>query len=152
MLVYNLDEEAKSQKFLGGLKLEIQLALSSLGARTYAEVVMQALRVESNLAWMNALKVEVQEPERNPEKKHHLGVRGGNFKPKSRCPKCQRFHPGRGCQSRTQGCYSCGRNDPNVLIFRRSVISQGIAHKENKLIKQEQVGETKNHDEVGCII
>ena len=55
MLIYNLDEEAKAQKFLGGLKLEIQQGLSSLGARTYAEVVLQALMVESNLHRMDAL-------------------------------------------------------------------------------------------------
>ncbi|XP_052176676.1 uncharacterized protein LOC127790978 [Diospyros lotus] len=40
MPIYNLDEEAKAQKFLGGLKWKIQLALSSLGTRTYAEVVL----------------------------------------------------------------------------------------------------------------
>ncbi|XP_052197328.1 uncharacterized protein LOC127804497 [Diospyros lotus] len=75
MFVYNLDEEAKSQKFLDELRLEIQLALCSLGDRTYAEVVMQALTVESNLVGMNALKAEVQEPEdKNVGMKHHLGV------------------------------------------------------------------------------
>ncbi|XP_052209182.1 uncharacterized protein LOC127812702 [Diospyros lotus] len=112
MPIYNLDEEAKSHKFLDGLRLETQLALCSLGAHTYSEVVMQALTVKSNLVRMNALKTEVQEPEdKNAGRKHHLGVRGGNFKPKSRCPKCQKFHPGRACQSQTQGCYSCGRSD-----------------------------------------
>ncbi|XP_052193818.1 uncharacterized protein LOC127802157 [Diospyros lotus] len=49
MPIYNLDEEAKAQKFLRGLKLEIRLALRSFGERTYAEVVSQALNVESNL-------------------------------------------------------------------------------------------------------
>jgi len=47
--LYNLDKEAKAQKFLRGLKLKIQLALSSLGIRTYAKVVLQALIVESNV-------------------------------------------------------------------------------------------------------
>ena len=41
MPIYNLDEEAKAQKILGGLKLEIQQALSSIGPRLYAEVVLQ---------------------------------------------------------------------------------------------------------------
>ena len=40
MPIYNLDEETKAQKFLGGLKLKIELALSSLGVHTYAEVVL----------------------------------------------------------------------------------------------------------------
>ena len=48
MPIYNLDVGAKAQKFLGGLKWKIQLALSSLGTYTYTEVVLQALTVESN--------------------------------------------------------------------------------------------------------
>ena len=73
MPIYNLDEEVKAKKFLSGLKLEIQLALSFLGARTYEEVVLQALTVESNLYRMNSLRNEFQEPEdKKLGKKHDL--------------------------------------------------------------------------------
>ena len=89
MPIYNLDEEAKAQKFLGGLKLKIQLALSSLGARTYKEVVLQALIVESNLHRMETLRTEFCGPEdKRLGKRHDLGARGGKFKPKGTCPKC----------------------------------------------------------------
>ena len=112
MSVYNLDEEAKAQKFLGGLKLEIQLALSSLGAHTYAEVVSQALVMESNLNHINGLGMEFWEPEeRELGKRHDLGVRIENFKPKRNYPKCQKFHPAKPCEERTQGCYTCGMRD-----------------------------------------
>jgi len=108
MPVYNLDEEAKAQKFLEGLKLEIQLALSSLGARTYAEVVSQALTVESNLHRMNALRTESQEPEeRKHGKRHDLGIRREDFKSKGNCPKCRKSHPGKPCETRGRGCYTC---------------------------------------------
>ena len=40
MPIYQLDEEAKAEKFLGGLKLEIQQTLRSLGACTYTKVVL----------------------------------------------------------------------------------------------------------------
>ena len=112
MPIYNLDEEAKGQKFLSGLKLEIQLALSSLGPRTYAEVVLQALTVESNLHCMNGLRTESWEPEqRKLGKSHDLGVRREDFKPKGNCPRCQKSHPGKPCEKRGRGCYTCGRND-----------------------------------------
>ena len=101
MPVYNLDEEAKAQKFLEGLKLEIQLALSSLGARTYAEVVSQALTVESNLHRMNALRTESQElEERKHGKRHDLGIRREDFKSKGNCPKCRKSHRGKPCEMR----------------------------------------------------
>ncbi|XP_052172150.1 uncharacterized protein LOC127788071 [Diospyros lotus] len=112
MLVYNLDEEAKAQKFLGAMKLEIKLALSSLGARTYVEVVTQALTVENNLHRMNGLRTQSWElDERKLGKRHDLGVRRQNFKPERNCPKCQKFHPGKPCEERTQGCYTCGMRD-----------------------------------------
>lgn len=83
MPIYNLDEEAKAQKVLSGLKLEIQLALSSLGARTYAKVVRQALTVERNLHRMNALKVEFRELEgRKLERRHDLGGSKREFQAK----------------------------------------------------------------------
>ncbi|XP_052197239.1 uncharacterized protein LOC127804418 [Diospyros lotus] len=111
MPIYNLDE-AKAQKFLSGLKLEIQLALSSLGARTYVEVVLQALTVESNLHRMNTLKTEFREPkDKKHGKKHDLGVRGENFKHKENCPRCQKFHPGKPCDRGNQKCYTCGGKD-----------------------------------------
>ena len=74
MPIYNLNEEAKAQKFLSGLKLEIQLALISFGVCTYAEVVLQALTMESNLHRMNALRIKFWEPEdRNLGKDMNLG-------------------------------------------------------------------------------
>ncbi|XP_052172278.1 uncharacterized protein LOC127788207 [Diospyros lotus] len=83
MPIYNLDEEAKAQKFLGGLKWKIQLALSSLGTRTYAEVVLQALTVESNFRQMETLGTEFRGPEdRRLGRKHDLGTRGRKFKTK----------------------------------------------------------------------
>jgi len=75
MPIYNFDEEAKAQKFLGRLKFEIQLALSSLGALTYAKVVLKTLTVESNLLQIDTLRAELQEPkDKNMGKKHNLGV------------------------------------------------------------------------------
>ena len=77
MPIYNLDEGAKAQKFLGGLKWKIQLALSSLGARTYAEVVLQALTVESNFQRMETFGMEFRGPEDGRlGRKHDLGTRG----------------------------------------------------------------------------
>ena len=112
MPIYNLDEEAKAQKFLSRLKLEIQLALSSLGAHTYAEVVLQAMTVESNLHRMNSLRNEFRELENKKlGKMHDLGVRGENFKHKENCPRCQKFHPGKPCDRGNQKCSTCGGKD-----------------------------------------
>ncbi|XP_052206818.1 uncharacterized protein LOC127811150 [Diospyros lotus] len=109
MPIYNLDEEAKAQKFLGGLKWKIQLALSSLGTRTYAEVVLQALMVESNLRRMETLGTKFRGPENGRlGRKHDLGTQGRKFKTKGTCPKCQKYHPGKPCGTVAQGCYSCG--------------------------------------------
>ncbi|XP_052189949.1 uncharacterized protein LOC127799759 [Diospyros lotus] len=112
MPIYNLDEEAKAQKFLGGMKLEIQLALNSLGTCTYAEVVSQALIVERNLHRMNSLRTEIQEPkDRKLGKKHDLRVRKENFKNRENCPRCQKFHPRKPCERRNPRCYTCGGKD-----------------------------------------
>lgn len=75
MPIYNLDEEAKAQKILGGLKLEIQHALSLLGTHTYAEIVLQALTVESNFHRLNALRAEMKElGDMKLERKQDLSV------------------------------------------------------------------------------
>ncbi|XP_052173738.1 uncharacterized protein LOC127789029 [Diospyros lotus] len=112
MPIYNLDEEAKAQKFLGGLKMEIQQALSFFGPRTYAEVVFQAQTVESNHERMNSLRNESQNPtDRKFDKGSNLGTRGKNFKKKENFPKCQKSHPGKPCKAETPKCYNCGAND-----------------------------------------
>ncbi|XP_052204037.1 uncharacterized protein LOC127809313 [Diospyros lotus] len=112
MPIYNLDEEAKAQKFLGGLKMEIQQALSFVGPRTYAEVVFQAQTVESNHERMNSLRNESQNPtDRKFDRGSNLGPRGKNFKKKENCPKCQKSHSGKPCKIETPKCYNCGAND-----------------------------------------
>jgi len=48
---------------------------SFLGARTYVEIVSQALIMESNLHGMKGLRTEFREPEeRKLGKRHDLGV------------------------------------------------------------------------------
>jgi len=44
-------------------------------------------------------------------KKHDLGTRGRNFKPKGNCPRCQKFYPKKPYKAWDQGCYTCGEND-----------------------------------------
>ena len=97
---------------------------------------------------MNALKVEVQELEgRNVGKKHHLGIRGGNFKPKNRDVPSVRSSILEGhVRAELKDVTHVGGvttwlvivpKDLSASIIRRSVTSQRTAHKGSKLIKQE---------------
>ena len=56
MPIYESDERIKAQKFLGGLKLRIQRALSTVSTRSYAEVVLQSMTTEANLEWIDSIQ------------------------------------------------------------------------------------------------
>ena len=55
MPIYESDERIKAQKFLEGLKLRIQRALSTVSTWSYAEVVLQAMTIEANLERINSI-------------------------------------------------------------------------------------------------
>ncbi|XP_052177608.1 uncharacterized protein LOC127791670 [Diospyros lotus] len=58
MPIYEGDERIKAQKFLGGLNLRLQRALSSISTQSYAETVLQAITTEANLSRIESIQVE----------------------------------------------------------------------------------------------
>ena len=65
---------------------------------------------------MNALRTKSWEiEERKHGKRHDLGVRREDFKSKGNYPKCQKSHPGKPCEMKGQGCYTCGESDHLAL-------------------------------------
>ncbi|XP_052193963.1 uncharacterized protein LOC127802285 [Diospyros lotus] len=107
MPIYEGDERIKAQKFLGGLNLKLQRALSSINTQSYSEVVLQAYTTEANLSRIDAIQGESQQGSSHRVGKK-LEPQKLKFKPGTPCAKCQKQHPGRPCRLGTRGCYNCG--------------------------------------------
>ncbi|XP_052207923.1 uncharacterized protein LOC127811791 [Diospyros lotus] len=107
MPIYEGDERIKAQKFLGGLNLKLQRALSSINTQSYSEVVLQAFTTEANLSRIEAIQEESRQGSSHKASKK-LELQKPQFKPGIPCTKCQKQHPGRPCRLGTKGCYNCG--------------------------------------------
>ncbi|XP_052171569.1 uncharacterized protein LOC127787550 [Diospyros lotus] len=95
MPIYKEDERVKAQKFLGGLSLKLQRALSSINTQSYLKVVLQAFTTKANLSRIEAIQGESQQ-KRNHKTDKKLELQRPKFKPSTPC----RFE--------TKGCYNCG--------------------------------------------
>ncbi|XP_052179895.1 uncharacterized protein LOC127793152 [Diospyros lotus] len=107
MPIYEDDERIKAQKFLGGLNLKIQRALSSISIQSYSEVVLQVFTTEANLSRIEAIQGESQQG-RNHKAGKKLELQRLKFKPGTPCQRCQKQHHGKPCRFGTKGCYNCG--------------------------------------------
>ncbi|XP_052204017.1 uncharacterized protein LOC127809294 [Diospyros lotus] len=107
MPIYEGDERITAQKFLGGLNLKLQRALSSASTQTYSEAVLQAYTTEANLSRIDSIQGEIQQGSSHRAGKK-LEPQKPKFKPGTPCAKCQKQHPGRPCRLGTKGCYNCG--------------------------------------------
>ncbi|XP_052203076.1 uncharacterized protein LOC127808546 [Diospyros lotus] len=107
MPIYEGDERIKAQKFLGGLNLRLQRALSSISTQSYTEVVLQAVTTKANLSRIEAIQGESQQAS-NQRAGKKLDLKRPKFKPSNPCTRCQKQHPGRPCWIGKKGCYNCG--------------------------------------------
>ena len=100
--MYNADEWQKAQKFLSGLRIELQQALSTWTVDSYEEALNKALTTEKNL--LRVRQIRSEEAKGSTEQKSG----NKNLQSSKRCPKCKKNHPGRKCLAGTSSCYSCG--------------------------------------------
>ncbi|XP_052197408.1 uncharacterized protein LOC127804551 [Diospyros lotus] len=89
MLIYEEDERVKAQKFLGGLSLKLQRALSSINTQSYSEVMLQAFTTEANLSRIDAIQGESQQKSSHKTDKK-LELQRPKFKPSTPCQRCQK--------------------------------------------------------------
>ncbi|XP_052171608.1 uncharacterized protein LOC127787583 [Diospyros lotus] len=107
MPIYEGDERIKAQKFLGGLNLRLQRALSSISTQSYTKVELQAFTTEANLSRIEAIQGESQQGSGHKAGKK-LDLQRSKFKPGTPCTRCQKKHLGRSCRLGMKGCYNCG--------------------------------------------
>ncbi|XP_052172124.1 uncharacterized protein LOC127788043 [Diospyros lotus] len=89
MPIYEGDERIKAQKFLGGLDLKLQRALSSINTQSYSEVVLQAFTTEANLSRIEAIQGESRQGSSYKTDKK-LEPQRPKFKPSTPCQRCQK--------------------------------------------------------------
>ncbi|XP_052187885.1 uncharacterized protein LOC127798391 [Diospyros lotus] len=106
MPIYEEDERIKAQKFLGGLNLKFQRALSSINTQSYLEMVLQAFTTEANLSRIEAIQGESQQGSSHKASKK-LELQRPKFKPSTPCQRCQKQHHGKPCRFGTKGFYNC---------------------------------------------
>ncbi|XP_052197371.1 uncharacterized protein LOC127804537 [Diospyros lotus] len=87
MPIYEGDERIKAQKFLGGLNLKLQRALSSINTQSYSEVVLQAFTTEANLSRVKAIQEESRQGSSHKASKK-LELQKPKFNPSIPCTKC----------------------------------------------------------------
>ncbi|XP_052200527.1 uncharacterized protein LOC127806924 [Diospyros lotus] len=104
MPIYEGDERIKAQKFLGGLNLKLQRALSSMSTQSYSEVVLQAFTTEANLSRIEAIQGKSQQMSSHKANKK-LELQRPKFKPSTSCQRCQKQHHGKSCLFGTKGYY-----------------------------------------------
>ncbi|XP_052181880.1 uncharacterized protein LOC127794673 [Diospyros lotus] len=107
MPIYEEDERVKAQKFLGGLSLKLQRALSSINTQSYSEVVLQAFTTEANLRRIDPIQGESQQKSSHKTDKK-LELQRLKFKPSTPCQRCQKQHHRKPCRLGIKGCYNCG--------------------------------------------
>lgn len=131
--MYKADEWQKAQKFLGGLKVELQRALNSWTMDTYKEALDRALATETNLLRVGLIRSD--DKKKDPKGgEHKLG--GKNSKDSEPCPQCDKVHLGRQCFLKHVRCFICGENE----------------HKEKDCPKNKEAPLTENRIGITCFM
>ncbi|XP_052207947.1 uncharacterized protein LOC127811811 [Diospyros lotus] len=129
--MYETDERQKAQKFVSGLKVDLQQALSSCTINTYNEALDRALTTEMNLLRIGLIRSDEKKKD-SKGTEHKTG--GKNFKDSKPCPRCNKEHPGRNCSQGHITCFSCGEK----------------GHKEKDCSKKKDVPPTGNRTGITC--
>jgi len=129
--MYETDEWQKAQKFVGGLKMGLQQALSSWTMDTYNEALHRALITETNLLRVGLIRAD--EKKRDLKGTEHQSG-GKNFKDSKPCPRCDKVHPGKNCSQGHITCFACGEK----------------GHKEKDCPKRKETLPTENRMRVTC--
>lgn len=86
--MYEIDEGQKAQKFISGLQVKLQQALSTWAVDSYKEPLNRALIIERNLTWVRMIRTE----ERSKGSK--TGNSSSQPKDEGKRPRCKKKHFG----------------------------------------------------------
>ena len=92
--MYEVDEWQRVHKFVGGLRVELQQALSACAINSYNEALDRALTTETNLLRVGLIRLDDKKKDVKGME-HKSG--GKNFKDRDSkpCPRCDKVHPER---------------------------------------------------------
>ncbi|XP_052177545.1 uncharacterized protein LOC127791600 [Diospyros lotus] len=103
--MYEADEWKKAQKFVSGLKVGLQQAISSWNLDTYNEALDRALSTETNLLRVGLIRSDEKKKDPNGGEYKSDGRNSKNNEP---CPRCNKVHSGKQCFQRLVRCFTCG--------------------------------------------
>ena len=104
--MYETDEWQKAQKFVSGLKAELQQALSTWELSTYETALHKALTTERNMLRVQYTKMEETSNKRNDNRSQPIRRDTETLR---RCSQCNQFHPEGECAYNLPHCYVCGK-------------------------------------------